>query len=75
MNRDCKRRGLSTVTELHNGELGHPSSNHSFIQDAADETVHSLFLKFGSKFLDNKDESGLRDAHPLIDHLAKMIDG
>ena len=71
---DCEKYGLPTVAELHKGKFGRPSKNHSFTQEAAFETVLFHVLKTGSQYMSPIDKVKLCSLHPLIGHLAKMID-
>ena len=52
--------------------FGQPSKQHSFTQTAAFETVTFHILK--NSYLDQKAEATLRASHPLINHMAQMID-
>ena len=71
---DCKKYGLPTLSNLHKGNLGRPSKNHSFTQEASFETVLFQVMKIGSQYMTKSDKMNLCSLHPLIGHLSKMID-
>ena len=70
---DAARRKLPTVNELLATEFGKPDKDHSFTQEGAFETIVFLLMKKGCNYLDPASQNNLRAAHPLLDHMHKMI--
>ena len=64
---------LPTPAELMSQGFGQPSKDHSFTQEASGETILLQFLKVGIVYLDNEDITNFRAAHPLVNHLYKMM--
>jgi hypothetical protein len=53
--------------DLYRSLFGHPSKNHSFLQDACFETLYLIVLKAG--FFEPANILALHECHPLLSHV------